>query len=562
MAPAKWAGMSRTFAKLLVAAALASLAFGCAADDPPDLGADQADLGVRRGIDYAWGRPSTGSLHAGGFQFAARYLSSDPSKNLSHAEASTLRGAGIDVATVWEDNADAALGGFGRGAADAHAAAAQADACGQPPGRPIYFAVDFDASSSDQGAIDSYFDGVASVLGRARTGAYADYYVLDKLFNAGKIRYGWQTESWSDGRWEGRAQLRQVAYDVSVGGVDSDVDDAVAADFGQWGYRAADPEPPVRAVVGANHDGRLELFFIDPHGAIQHLYEKEPGGATGWTDPAPLGGRAKSLALGTNPDGRLELFYVGTNDRIYHNWQNHPDGGWHGEAELGGKAKQLAVANHADGRIEVFYIGTDDALYHDWETKAGPWSGQHGLGGKAKQLAAATNADGRLEIFYVGTNDRIYHNWQTAPDGAWHGEAGFYGKAKQIAIAPNADGRLDVIYIGTDDVLYHDYETKAGPWSGQKLLDGKARSIAVASDADGAIELFYIGTDDALYHNYQHGPNGGWNGQAYLGGKAHAIAADRTADGRVELFYLGTNDELYHNTQHAPDSGWTGQRPL
>ncbi|HUJ59855.1 MAG TPA: glycoside hydrolase domain-containing protein [Kofleriaceae bacterium] len=547
----------RTLLLVLVVAATA-----CTDDATPDLGSSSADVTVRRGIDYAWGRPPIAALRGDGYAFAARYVSSDPSKNLSAAEASALRGAGIDVVVVWEDAAEASLDGYSRGVSDAHAAAAQAAACGEPSSRPIYFAVDFDASAGQEATIADYFDGVASVLGRDRTGAYAGYDVLQHLFDAGKIDYGWQTESWSDGRWEPRAQLRQVSYDVSVAGVSSDIDDAVAADYGQWGY-AQHAIDGLHLGVARNADGRLEVFYTDGSTALEHTYERESGGWTGWTAPAALGGRAKSLVVARNADGRLELFYVGTNDRIYHNWQDAPNAGWHGEEALDGAAKQLAVALHGDGRIELFYIGTNDALYHDWQLRGGGWSGEHGLGGKAKQLAAATNADGRIEVVYVGTNDALYHNWQTAPDAGWHGQAAFGGKAKQVAIAPNADGRLDVLYIGTDDALYHDYQQQLGShWSGEKSLGGKAKQIAVDADADGHLELFYIGTDDALYHDWQDGPNGSFVGQHALGGKADELAVARNADGRLELFYIGTNGALYHNWQKASDAPFTGQARL
>jgi len=32
---------------------------------------------------------------------------------------------------------------------------------------------------------------------------------MQRLFDDGKIAYGWQTYAWSYGNWDGRAQLRQ-----------------------------------------------------------------------------------------------------------------------------------------------------------------------------------------------------------------------------------------------------------------------------------------------------------------------------------------------------------------
>lgn len=357
------------------------------------------------------------------------------------------------------------------------------------------------------------------------------------------------------------AYAHEFTSNISISGGDIVIDYEGSTPFTPIrfdGIQAASTAPPVRTAIGANADGRLEMFYIDTDHSLQHVYQTQPG-SSAWSGPFALGGDAKSLALGTNADGRLELFYAGTDDHVYHNWQTTPNGSWHGQADLGGEAVQLAVANHTDGRIELFYIGTDSALYHNYETTSGGWSGQQSMGGKALQLAAGVNADGRIEIFYVGTNDHIYHNWQTKPNGGWNGEAEFGGAAKQIAVGTNADGRLDVMYIGTNDALYHNYETKAGPWSGQASLGGEAKEIATSNDADGAIELFYIGTDGGIYHNYQHGANGSYNGQAFLGGKALSISAERDSDGRVALLYIGTNSALYDNVQTAPDAGWAGQ---
>jgi hypothetical protein len=192
---------------------------------------------ARKGVDYAWGRPSPSKLHAAGYTFAARYLSYDRSgKNLTKSEAQKLRSHDLDVLVVWEWGADDVLDGHAKGVREAKDAEAEAKACGMPAGRPIYFAIDFDAQASQQSRINAYFDGVASVIGRARTGAYGGHKVIKRLFNAGKITYGWQTYAWSYGLWDKRAQLRQVKNDVHIDGVSVDVDRAIKADFGQWGF--------------------------------------------------------------------------------------------------------------------------------------------------------------------------------------------------------------------------------------------------------------------------------------------------------------------------------------
>jgi hypothetical protein len=187
------------------------------------------------GVDYAWGRPGAAALKRAGAKFACRYLSHDTTgKNLTRAEADDLSDAGIWLVVVWESTARRPLAGRSAGVADARDAAAQADACGMPDDRPIYFAADWDAAASQQDEINAYLDGAASVLGRDRVGLYGGYGPIDRAFDAGKITYGWQTYAWSGGRWDSRAQLQQYSNDHTINGVGVDYDRAVKSDYGQW----------------------------------------------------------------------------------------------------------------------------------------------------------------------------------------------------------------------------------------------------------------------------------------------------------------------------------------
>jgi hypothetical protein len=271
-------------------AALAALAvvIACGSTPPPpeDIGTSDDALVTATGVDYSWARPSPSGLKSGGYTFAARYLSYDTTgKNLSSAEAKALWAAGVDVVANWEQTAQAALNGYNQGVSDAKAADSQANGDGIPSGRPIYFSVDFDATPGDQTAINAYFDGVASVIGLARTGAYGGYYVIQRLFNASKIKWGWQTYAWSGGQWDSRAQLRQVLNGITAAGDANccDKDEAVATDFGQW--HAAPPNTPPRgyldaadctAIAGWSQDQDAPSTGIDVH-----LYFDGPAGTAG-----------------------------------------------------------------------------------------------------------------------------------------------------------------------------------------------------------------------------------------------------------------------------------------
>lgn len=194
---------------------------------------------TRRGIDYAWGRPSIQSIRGAGADFACRYFSWLPNgKCLTRDEADNLRGNGVDVVSNWEYFGDWAhdySGGFSHGQIHAREAAKQHVDCGGPADRPIYFSVDWDVTEAQRATVADYYRGVASVIGPQRTGAYGGYWIIKYLFDVGVIRWGWQTYAWSGGNWDGRAQLRQVKNGVSIGGVDCDLNDAMTADFGQWG---------------------------------------------------------------------------------------------------------------------------------------------------------------------------------------------------------------------------------------------------------------------------------------------------------------------------------------
>jgi hypothetical protein len=203
------------------------------------------------GVDYAWGRPGIPALNRAGVKFVCRYLSHDTSgKNLDRGEAEQLSAAGIWIIVIWETTASRALAGRAAGVADATAAQKQAKALGQPAGRPIYFAVDFDADAGQQDEIHAYLDGAASVLGRDRIGLYAGYGPIKRAFDAGKITYGWQTYAWSGGRWDTRAQLQQYSNDQKINGVGVDFDRALAADYGQWRIGATPSEDePLKIVI-------------------------------------------------------------------------------------------------------------------------------------------------------------------------------------------------------------------------------------------------------------------------------------------------------------------------
>jgi hypothetical protein len=199
--------------------------------DEPDVG--KGDFG----IDWAWASSvNVNAMKKAGVKFACRYLSHDHSKNLTASEAEFLSSAGIALVVVWETTANRALGGSPAGNVDAIEALTQARHIRIPQGRPIYFAVDFDASPAQQAIIDSYLNGAGSVLGTAgyKVGVYGGFYVVKRCLEQGSADYGWQTYAWSGGKIAPSAHIYQYSNGHTLAGVSCDYNRALKGDFGEF----------------------------------------------------------------------------------------------------------------------------------------------------------------------------------------------------------------------------------------------------------------------------------------------------------------------------------------
>lgn len=249
------------------------------------------------GIDQAWDRASPAQLREFGAAFVCRYLGEDTTgKNLTRAEADAYRAAGIAIVSNYEYAAGGALRGFRDGQRVARLAADQHLAVGGPADRPIYFSVDLDVVTGAQmSAVGSYFGGIASVIGHRRVGAYGEYSVIKMLFDNALIAYGWQTYAWSSGNWDPRAQLRQVRNGIKVAGHTVDLNEAWAADYGQWGVVDNVDErllrgwnPTITADGGENGRGAGVLladgwrYMVDGVGAYTPGRASVEGTSNGW----------------------------------------------------------------------------------------------------------------------------------------------------------------------------------------------------------------------------------------------------------------------------------------
>lgn len=190
---------------------------------------------ITEGVDYSTTRPDPRALYAAGKRFAARYVGmGSTSKRLTRAEARELNTAGLSIVALCEEGETSALLGYDRGQLHAQRALAEASECGMPAGRPIYFAVDFDATLTQLSTVAHYFEGVSSVLPHRQVGAYGGIDTIAYLFARGLIAWGFQTYAWSEQHWHPQAQMQQYHNHATVAGSTVDLDRGMVADFGQW----------------------------------------------------------------------------------------------------------------------------------------------------------------------------------------------------------------------------------------------------------------------------------------------------------------------------------------
>ncbi len=190
-------------------------------------------------LDYSGGRPTGKAVSDAEHVGVVRYIGTPGrAKNLTRAEFLDMDARGRGVAAVYENHAGDAGGGYAAGQAAARAARADADKIGLPSNQPIYFAVDSDQVTKAQfDAVAAYLDGAASVIGWAQVGVYGEYDVIEMAVGP-HARLGWQTAAWSKGKQSAKAALYQRLGQIYVGGIQCDVNDVRADDWGQHNHQS------------------------------------------------------------------------------------------------------------------------------------------------------------------------------------------------------------------------------------------------------------------------------------------------------------------------------------
>jgi hypothetical protein len=125
------------------------------------------------------------------------------------------------------------------------------------------------------------------VIGAEHVGVYGDFYVIDRCANNGTARWFWQTGAWSGGQVHPRAHIYQRIQQVTIDGVECDVNEALTADYGQHPYtgytrhRRADMTyriEPTPAPAGVGADAVPDGSWA----AVEHTIGT-PGPSGGWS---------------------------------------------------------------------------------------------------------------------------------------------------------------------------------------------------------------------------------------------------------------------------------------
>jgi hypothetical protein len=225
------------------------------------VGSQRAAAADPKVIDFAKRKIAPDQIKAAGYDGVVVWVSeSRPGANfeakpVTREYADALRAAGLHLVSNyqygkpgWPDPSDYTRGHDG-GVADAQTAQRLHAAAGGPDSAPIFFSVDDDIDLNTWKSVAiEWFRGLNSVLGVERTGIYGHARACGWAIDDGVIghsttaghRWAWQTSAWSHGERETRAVLYQAVVDspstpaIPLGGINVDLDDVLAADYGQW----------------------------------------------------------------------------------------------------------------------------------------------------------------------------------------------------------------------------------------------------------------------------------------------------------------------------------------
>lgn len=250
--------VSRRDALRYAAAASALAGLGAVA---ASVGAPTASAAAPTLIDFAMRQIPAQHIKAAGHSGVINYVSTSRpgssmgAKPITLPYAKSLTAAGLVIVSNYQYGKPGGTApsdftrGYAGGVADARTAWQLHTAAGGGQSAPIFFSVDDDIDHNTWTNVAlQWFRGINSVIGVQRTGIYAGIRPCQWAIADGVVgrsgtpgrAWAWQTRSWSGGQVHPAAVLYQRVVSTAsnpgpvVGGLEVDVNDALAQDVGQW----------------------------------------------------------------------------------------------------------------------------------------------------------------------------------------------------------------------------------------------------------------------------------------------------------------------------------------
>lgn len=194
-------------------------------------------------IDYSAGVPSGRSVRAAGYRGVIRYMSAPreswmAAKPMRAPEVADMKANGLVIVSCYQFGKGATSDwrfGFSGGVDHAKKGIGYHMAAGGPANAPIYAAIDDNPTSAELNLVADYIRGWESVIGKARTGVYANYPTIEFLIGRGLGTYYWMHNWGSGGRVHPAAHIHQFEIDrLRVDGIGIDRNRILKANYGQW----------------------------------------------------------------------------------------------------------------------------------------------------------------------------------------------------------------------------------------------------------------------------------------------------------------------------------------
>ena len=214
-------------------------------------------MGDQLALDYAWTHPQPGAIHDAGYTAVIRYVSQDPTKDLSATEAVSLHDAHLGIGLVYETTAMRALGSTVAGQEDGGQMFNRLAQLGYPEGAPVLVNVgDWSVLPEQVGAVLAYYQAFRAELGawQSAAGGYAPGGLITLLAQHWPTDIWWQNAinalGWSGSVVHPHASIYQrVTPTRALTGAQGSYDEDVygfgpVPDLAWWYQPGSTPPPP------------------------------------------------------------------------------------------------------------------------------------------------------------------------------------------------------------------------------------------------------------------------------------------------------------------------------